>query len=123
MQFGMLGTSLSLIREGKLRALAVTTEQRVDEVPDVPTMIESGLPGYEVSLWFAVVAPAATPAPIVARLNREINAFSQEPEVKKSLNAQAIDVEISTPDKLRERILAEIEKWRDIAAKAGVKPE
>jgi tripartite-type tricarboxylate transporter receptor subunit TctC len=121
--FGVLGTSLSLLREGKIHALAVTTDHRVATVPDVPTMAEAGLPGFEASLWFAVMAQAALPAPILTRLNRELNAILEEPEVKKSLNAQAIDVEISTPDKLRERIRADIEKWRDTAAKAGVKPE
>ena len=69
MQFGILGTSLALIREGKLRALAVTTERRIEELPDVPTMIEAGLPGYDVSLLFAVVMPAGTPGAIVTRLN------------------------------------------------------
>src|SRR5215213_4669485 len=88
MQFGILGTSLSLIREGKLRALAVTTERRLDELPDVPTMIESGLLGYDVSLLFAVVMPAGTAKPIVTRLNREINAFMATPEVRRALAAQ-----------------------------------
>jgi tripartite-type tricarboxylate transporter receptor subunit TctC len=121
--FGVLGTSLSLIREGKIRALAVTTDHRVATVPDVPTMAEAGLPGFEASLWFAVVAPAALAPDILARLNRELNAILEEPEVKKSLNAQAIDVETSTPEKLRERIAADIKKWRDTAAKAGLKPQ
>jgi len=123
MQFGILGTSLSLIREGKLRALAVTTEQRLEELPEVPTMIESGLPGYDVSLLFAVVMPAGTPKPIVARLNREINEFMATPEVKRVLAAQAIHVTSGTPDQLRERIGKEIELWRGIAEQAGVKPE
>ena len=121
--FGVLGTSLSLIREGKIRALAVTTEKRDESVPDVPTMAEAGLPGFEASLWFAVVAPAAMPPAILARLNREVNEILGEADVKKSLRGQAIDVEISTPENLRERIAADIKKWRDIAAKAGVKPE
>jgi tripartite-type tricarboxylate transporter receptor subunit TctC len=121
--FGVLGTSLSLIREGKIRALAVTTEKRDESVPDVPTMAEAGLPGFEASLWFAVVAPAAMPPAILARLNRELNEILGEADVKKSLRGQAIDVETSTPEKLRERIAADIKKWRDIAAKAGVKPE
>ena len=123
MQFGILGTSLALIREGKLRALAVTTERRIDELPDVPTMIESGLPGYDVSLLFAVVMPAGTPRPIVARLNREINEFMATPEVKRVLAAQAIHVTSGTPDQLRERIAREIELWRGIAQKVGIKPE
>jgi len=121
--FGVLGTSLPLIREGKIRALAVATEKRTEELPDVPTMTELGLAGFEASLWFAVVAPAAMPPAILARLNRELNAILGEAEVKKSLKGQAIDIELSTPEKLRELIGADIEKWRAIAAKAGVKPE
>ena len=123
MQFGILGSSLALIREGKLRALAVSTKQRVEELPDVPTMIESGLPDYDVSLLFAVVMPAGTPKPIVTRLNREIGEFMLTPEVKKMLAAQAIHVASSTPDELHERIAKEIELWRGIARKAGLKPE
>jgi tripartite-type tricarboxylate transporter receptor subunit TctC len=123
LSIGVLGTFLSLIRDGKIRALAVTTDKRVDTVPDVPTMAEAGLPGFEASLWFAVVAPAAIPQPVLARLNKEINAILAEPGIKKSLAAQAVDVETSGPEKLRARIRADIEKWRDIAAKAGVKSE
>jgi len=89
----------------------------------VPTMIESGLPGYDVSLLFAVVMPPGTPKPIVDRLNREINAFMATPDVKKVLAAQAIHVTSGTPDQLRERIAREIALWRGIAQKAGIKPE
>jgi tripartite-type tricarboxylate transporter receptor subunit TctC len=123
MQFGILGTSLALIREGKLRVLAVTTKQRIEELPDVPTMIEAGLPGYEVSLLFAAVAPSATPAGIISRLNREINDIMAAPELKRVLTSQAIHAESSTPDQLRDRIATEIELWRGIAKKAGLKPE
>jgi tripartite-type tricarboxylate transporter receptor subunit TctC len=83
--FGVLGTSLALIRDGKIRALAVTTDKRAISAPDVPTMSEAGLPGFEASLWFAMVAPAALPAPILLRLNREINAIITEPDVRKAL--------------------------------------
>lgn len=121
--FGILGTLLPLIKEGRIRALAVTTEKRTAEVPDVPTMAEAGLPGFEASLWFAVVAPAAIPPALLARLNREINAILGEPDVKRGLAAHAITVELSTPDALRETIRIDIEKWRAIAVKAGVKPE
>jgi putative tricarboxylic transport membrane protein len=121
--FGVLGTLLPLIKENRIRALAVTTAHRVDDVPDVPTMAEAGLPGFEASLWFAVVAPAALPAPLVARLNREINTILSEPEVKKALAQQAIQVETATPEKLRETIRADLEKWRAVALKLGIKPE
>jgi len=81
------------------------------------------LPGFEASLWFAVVAPAALPPALLTRLNREINAILTEPEVKRVLSAQAITVELRNPEALRELIRADIEKWRAIALKAGVKPE
>jgi tripartite-type tricarboxylate transporter receptor subunit TctC len=121
--FGVLGTLLPLIKENRIRALAVTTAHRVDDLPDVPTMAEAGVPGFEASLWFAIVAPSALPAPLVARLNREINAIVTEPEVKKALAQQAIQVETATPEKLREIIREDIEKWRAIALKLGIKPE
>ena len=123
MQFGILGSSLALIREGKLRALAVTTPRRLEDVPDVQTMVEAGLPGYDVSLVFAVVMPAGTPTPIVVRLNREIGEFVATPELKRVLAAQAIQAVSSAPDELRARIVKEIELWRGIAQKAGIKPE
>jgi tripartite-type tricarboxylate transporter receptor subunit TctC len=123
MQFGILATSLALIRDGKLRALAVTTAQRIEELPNVPTMIEAGLPGYKVSLLFAVAMPAATPATIVTRLNREIDDIMAAPEVKQVLAVQAIHAVSTTPAQLRDRIAKEIELWRDVAQKAGIKPE
>ena len=121
--FGILGTLGPLIKDGRIRALAVTTEKRTADIPDVPTMAEAGLPGFEASLWFAVVAPAALPPALLARLNREINAILGEPEIKRALSAHAITVELSTPDALRETIRVDIEKWRAIAVKAGVKAE
>jgi tripartite-type tricarboxylate transporter receptor subunit TctC len=123
MQLGLLGSSLALIRDGKLRALAITTEQRIEELPDVPTMIEAGLPGYEVSLLFGVLAPAGTPSAVIGRLNREINAIMTEPAIKAVLARQAIHARSSTPEALRAQIVKEIELWRGLAQKAGIKPE
>jgi len=121
--FGLLGTNLPLMRDGKIRALAVSSARRADAAPELPTMAEAGLPGFEASLWFAVVAPAALPSPIVERLNREINAILGDGEVKKALAAQATQVELSTPDKLRELIRADIAKWKGVADSLGIKPE
>jgi tripartite-type tricarboxylate transporter receptor subunit TctC len=121
--FGVVGTSLPLIRGGKIRALAVTTAKRMPDIPDVPTMAEAGLPGFEASLWFAVVAPAAFPPQLAVRLNREVNAIVGEPGVRNALAAQAVEGETSTPDELREFIRADLEKWRAVAARAGIKPE
>jgi tripartite-type tricarboxylate transporter receptor subunit TctC len=120
-QFGALGASLPFIRSGKLRALAVTTERRVDDLPDVPTMEEAGLAGYEASLWISIVMPAATPPAIVNRLNREIQAILAEPEIKKSFATLAVVAQGSTPEAMRERVRTGIETWRALVLKAGIK--
>ncbi len=123
MQFGAIGASLPFIREGKLRALAVTSAKQVDALPDVPTLAQAGLTGYEAVLWTALVMPSATPPAIVERLNRETRAVLAEPEVRRALAAQVLQVEPSSPEEMRERIRRDIEKWRKIAVEAGIKPE
>ena len=123
MQFGAIGASLPFVRDGKVRPLAVTSSKRVDALPAVPTLSESGLPGYEAVLWIAFLMPPATPSAIIARMNQETVAALAEPDVRQGLAAQAVQVTSSTPDELRERIRRDIEKWRTIAAEAGIKPE
>lgn len=123
MQFGLVGASLPFIQQGKLRALAVTSRRRVDVLPDVPTLSESGLPGYEAVLWMALVMPAGTPPAIVERVNRDTRALLAEPEVKKALAALVMQAASSTPEELRERIRRDIDKWRRLAAEAGIKAE
>ena len=91
--FGTLGSSLPLIKDGKIKILAVSTTQRASQVPDIPTMAEAGVPGFETSLWFALVAPAKLPEPIAARLNRELNAIIVDPAVQKGLDVQATQSE------------------------------
>ena len=123
MQFGILGTSLTLIREGKLRALATTTEKRTEELPDVPTMTEAGLPGFEAALVFAVVMPAGTPGAIVTQLNKDIAEIMAAADVKRTLNAQAIEARSSSPEAIRDRIAREIEFWQGLAKKGNIQPE
>ena len=123
MQFGQLAPTLPFLKSGKMRALAVTGAQRVEALPDVPTIAESGLPGYAVSLWMAIVAPAGVPRPIVDRLNREINAVVGSPEGVKALRAQLFTPAADTPEALQALIRDEIAKWRDVTHAAGIKPE
>ena len=120
-QFGTLAPTLPLIREGKVRALAITGAKRNATLPDVPTIAESGLPGYESSLWAAIVVPAGTPPAIVARLNREVVAVLTDPEMVGSLGKQGLDTDPGTPEALAARIRADVEKWRDIIQKAGIR--
>jgi len=122
-QFGAVGVSLPFVREGKLRALAVTSLRRSPALPDVPTLSESGLTGYDASLWIAVLMPSASPPAIVARLNREIRAVLKAPDVQEGLATQAVQVDPSTPEELGDRIRRDIERWRALVARAGIRPE
>ena len=123
MQFGTLGPTLPYIRSGKVRPLAVTGARRSASLPEVPTLDEAGLAGYEASLWMALVAPAATPAPIIARLNTEMAAILAAPDTVGALDAQGMETEPSTPEELRRRIRSEIDKWRALVAAAGINAE
>ncbi len=119
MQFATLGPVLPHIRSGKVKALAVTSLRRIDILPDVPTLDEAGLVGYDAVLWLAVVAPAATPRDVVARMNSELRAVLAMPDVTEALKAQGLDAASSTPDELRALIARDIDKWRKLAQTAA----
>lgn len=116
-QFGILTTTHQYIRNGKLNALGITTLKRVPEFPDIPTISESGLPGYEASLWLGLIAPAKTPPAIVARLNTEINQMLSNPEVRTILFNQAIIADPQSPAEMYSKIEADLKKWKDLATK------
>jgi tripartite-type tricarboxylate transporter receptor subunit TctC len=123
MQFATIPPTLANINANQVRALATTGAQRVSVLPNVPTVAESGLSGYEASLWVAIVAPAGTPPAIVTRLNREINAALDAPHVKESMAKQGLETEPGSPEALAERIRADIDKWRAVIRQAGIKAE
>jgi tripartite-type tricarboxylate transporter receptor subunit TctC len=119
-QFGILTTTKRYIQNGQLRALGVTTPQRIADLPDVPTIAESGLPGYEVTLWVAMIAPAKTPQSIVDTLSADINQALAQDDVKQALANQAIFVDPHTPAELHATIEKDIKKWTDLAGKADL---
>jgi len=121
--FGTLGSSLPLIKEGKIKLLAVSTARRAKQVPEIPTIAEAGVPGFETSLWFALVAPANLPRPIAERLNRELNAILPDAAVQKGFDVQATQSEPTTLQGMADLIRTDLTRWREIAAKAGVKGE
>jgi tripartite-type tricarboxylate transporter receptor subunit TctC len=123
MQLATIPPTLANIRAGQLRALATSGKSRAAVLPDVPTAGESGLSGYEVNLWIALVAPSATPPPIVTRLNREVNEILASVDTKEALVAQGLEAEPGPPEAVTERIRADTAKWRAVAAKAGIKAE
>src|SRR5438132_5231737 len=108
MQFGTIPPTLAQIRDGRLRALAVTGAARNTALPDVPTIAESGIAGYECSLWQAMGAPAGTPAAIIARLNRQVNAVLADPEDRAAFAKQGVEPEAGSPEALAGRIRADV---------------
>jgi len=111
------------IRAGKLRALAVIAPQRAAALPEVPTAAEAGLPGFEVTTWYGVLAPAGTARNIVTRLNSELVKAMHAPELRGRLEAMATDPLTSTPEEFAELIRREIEKWGKVVREAGLKAD
>jgi tripartite-type tricarboxylate transporter receptor subunit TctC len=113
-------TSAPHAREGRVRAIGVTSRQRVAMFPDIPTVEEQGFPGYEMLSWNAVYAPAGTPAPIVNRMNALINAAMARPTVNERLTANGMVLRPGTPDDLATFQAAEIDKWKRLVTAAGI---
>src|SRR5262249_3478945 len=111
------------VKSGQLRALAVTAKARLAELPDVPTMIESGVTGVEVGLWSGVFAPAGTPAPIVKKLETEFQKMMQAPDVQEKFRLMATGTVGSTSDEFARAIDTEIKMWTEVAKQANVKVE
>ena len=118
-----LATTLPHARDGKLKALAVTSAGRTALAPDLPTMAEAGVPGYELTAWFAAYAPAQTPKAAVQKLHAAFTAALAEPEVAKALRAAGIEPSPSTPEDLGTFTVAETEKWARLIKLAGIEPE
>jgi tripartite-type tricarboxylate transporter receptor subunit TctC len=118
--FGTIAPSLPHVRDGKLRALATTGVRRNAALPDVPTMAEAGLPGYESALWTGIVLPAGSPPAIIERLNREVMAIVQSAEAREALDKQGVEIDPGTPEALAARIRDDVVKWRGIIQSAGI---
>lgn len=121
--FEILAPVMAQIRGGALKALAVTSDKRFSGLPDVPTVAESGVPGYQASSWNAVAAPAKTPKPVLERLNREVNAAVAAPEVRKRLGELGVDARAGTPEALRTLLVSEIAKWKVVIERAKIEKQ
>ncbi len=116
-------SAAKLVKEGRLRALAVTGRQRLDELPEVPTAAQSGVPGYEWSFWYGLLVSAKTPAATVERLHREMTGLLKLPAVTRQLETLGVNVAASTPAAFGQLIEAEVAKYARIARAAGIQPE
>jgi tripartite-type tricarboxylate transporter receptor subunit TctC len=121
--FAGVPNALAQVPAGRLRALAVTTAKRIPQLPDVPTLQEAGVPGYEASVWLALLAPAGTPRDIVNRLNAEVAKLMESGETRKALYEAGVEVSLSTPDALGEYMVKEMERWGKVVKDTGTKLE
>jgi len=119
--FGSVSTTLQFIKSGRLRGLAVTTPRRISALPDLPTVAEAGVPGYEVVLWHGLVAPKGVPRPIVDRLNREANEVLKAKEMEDLLATDGVAPAGGTSEQFRAVIKADIERWRGVVKQANIK--
>lgn len=121
--FGSVSTLKPQVQAGKLRGIAVTTAKRSPAMPELPTFIESGVKGYEVTGWYGLLAPGKTPPAIVARLNRELQQVLNDPDARKSLARRGLEPAPGTTQDFAVLIRSEIPKWAKVMREAGVKPE
>jgi tripartite-type tricarboxylate transporter receptor subunit TctC len=123
MLFGNVLSSLVHAKSGRLRALAVTTARRSKVLPELPTLDEAGVRGYENSTWFGVIAPAGTPAAVVTRVNAELVKASQSPEIVERIAPDGGEPVGNTPEQFGRHIASEIARWRKVVKEAGIRIE
>jgi tripartite-type tricarboxylate transporter receptor subunit TctC len=105
---------MAMVKSGDLKALAISSSKRFASLPDVPTLAESGVPGYQVTAWNGIAAPAKTPRAIIERLNREVNTALADPDIRQKFQGFGIDARGGSPEELRDLLAGEITKWKDL---------
>ena len=118
-----MDVALGLVKDKKLNALGMSTKSRVDSMPNVPTIAEQGLPDYDMTLWFGMWAPAATPIPVVQKLNAAVNAIVFEPAVKEQFQKLGIEPAPMKPEDFAKFVRGQIEFYKKIVARAGIQPQ
>jgi tripartite-type tricarboxylate transporter receptor subunit TctC len=118
--FAVSVPALPHLRSGRLKGLAVGNLKRVDLLPDLPTLDEAGIKGYDAANWYAIAAPAGTPRPIVTKLHNEIARYFTSPDMRKTMTDMGAVIDIKTPDQMRQIIPGEIKKWTQVAIEAGM---
>ena len=113
--------AIQQVRSGALRALGVSSVARSPELPDVPTIADTGLPGYEYVAWFGVFAPGTTPPQLVARISALLRNALDSPDTRERLRIQGVDPQVQSSDQFREKVRSEIERWGPVIERAGIK--
>ena len=117
------GNVLAALTRGKVRAIGMASSRRVSGMPDLPTLNESGLVGFDVSPWFALFAPAGTPQPIIRRLNQEVVALLKDPTLREKAGSLSLDIQPSSPEQLATRLKSDFPVWEKVMRKAGIHPQ
>ena len=120
-QMGTVGSVIQQVKQNRVRALGITSDKRVDAFPNLPTIAESGVPGYEFTAWIGTFAPAATPKPLVDRLNTEITKVLRLPDVAQNLKNQTLEPLIMTPDQFARKVKADYDKYEKVVKVTGAK--
>jgi tripartite-type tricarboxylate transporter receptor subunit TctC len=120
-QMGTIGSVIQQVKQNRVRGLAVTSDRRVDAFPNLPTIAEAGVPGYEFTAWIGTLAPAGTPKPIVDRLNSEINKVLRTPDVAQNLKSQTLEPLIMTPEQFTQRLKSDYDKYEKVVKATGAK--
>ena len=123
LMFPNIATSLPYVKTGRMRSIGVGSKQRSQIAPEIPTIHESGLPGYEMGSWFGLLAPAGTPAAVITRLQQEIMKIFKMPDVREKLFAQGVEPVGSTPQEFMAFLNAETTQWAKVIKSSGLKPE
>jgi tripartite-type tricarboxylate transporter receptor subunit TctC len=123
LMFAALPTAMPHLKGNRVRALGVTTSSRSQAAPEMPTIAEAGLSGYEATQWFGVLAPAGTPRAIVDRLHQEITTALRSADVKQHLSGEGAEIVASTPEQFAAYLRSETEKWARVIKAAGIKPQ
>jgi len=123
MMLDAISTMAPTVKDGQVRALGVTGKRRSSILPDVPTIDEAGVPGYEATIWLGIMAPKETPQPIVDRLNAEINKILSRPDVKDTRAKQGVETLVMSPAEFDKYLRADIDKWAKVIKDAGIKAQ
>jgi tripartite-type tricarboxylate transporter receptor subunit TctC len=123
MMFDAVTTMVEQVRAGKVKAIATTGKTRSDVLPDVPTLSESGVPGYEATIWLGIMAPKGTPKAVVDKLNEAISKISSQPEVKQTWAKQGAVPMVMSPEAFEKYARDDIAKWAKVIKTAGIKAE
>jgi tripartite-type tricarboxylate transporter receptor subunit TctC len=121
--FAGVPNAMAQVPSGRLRALAVTTARRIPQLPDVPTLQEAGVPGYDASVWLGLLAPAGTPPAIIARLNAEVAKALEAPDTRKALYNAGVEADPSSPEAMAQLMEREMARWGKVVKDAGIKLE